>query len=99
VAFAMRALSSGTTSGTTSGNAAGSSSGNSDNGQGGIGKVEVAVLERSRRRRAFRRIEGAALAAVLPAGAESGEKPDGEKGDPEPKGDSNGDSNGGSDKG
>ncbi|MGH3758868.1 proteasome subunit alpha [Actinophytocola sp.] len=60
VAFAMSALSSGTT-------------GNGDNG---IRKVEIAVLERSRPRRAFRRIEGAALAAVLPSGEEPDKTPD-----------------------
>jgi proteasome alpha subunit len=36
----------------------------------GIGKLEVAVLERSRPKRAFRRIEGAALTALLPSAAE-----------------------------
>ena len=79
VAFAVRALTAGTSS-------AGSSS-NGDNGQG-IGKVEIAVLERSRPRRAFRRIEGAALAALLPAGAEPENKPEGERMDPPPDGDS-----------
>jgi proteasome alpha subunit len=44
----------------------GGSNGNGDNG--GIGKLEVALLERNRSsRRAFRRIEGAALAALLPS--------------------------------
>jgi proteasome alpha subunit len=80
IAFAMRAL--------TSGSSAGSSNG--DNGQGPR-KVEVAVLERSRPRRAFRRIEGAALAALLPAGAEpaDGDKDsdkDSDKGDDKGKG-------------
>jgi proteasome alpha subunit len=46
------------------------SNGNGDNG--GIGKLEVAVLERGRPRRAFRRIEGAALSTLLP----SEEKPE-----------------------
>jgi proteasome alpha subunit len=32
-----------------------------------VGKLEVAVLERSRPQRAFRRLEGAALTALLPA--------------------------------
>jgi proteasome alpha subunit len=76
VTFAMGALSSGTT---------GNSSGNGDNGQG-IRKVEVAVLERSRPRRAFRRIEGAALTALLPAGSEPEEKAEGEPVDPAPEG-------------
>jgi proteasome alpha subunit len=50
--FAVAALSAGVTSG---------------NGGNGIGKLEVAVLERSRPKRAFRRIEGAALTALLPS--------------------------------
>jgi proteasome alpha subunit len=61
VAFAMRALATGT------------SAGNGENGPG-LTKVEVAVLERSRPRRAFRRIEGAALTALLPDEAGSGGK-------------------------
>ena len=80
VTFAMGALSSGTTSTT---------SGNGDNGQG-IRKVEVAVLERSRPRRAFRRIEGAALAALLPANADTDDKPEGEPVDPAPEGEEKG---------
>jgi proteasome alpha subunit len=79
-AFAVSALSSGTANG--------------DNGQG-IGKLEVAVLERSRPRRAFRRIEGAALTALLPAGSEPEDKPEGEPMDPAPGGE--GEGNGGSD--
>jgi proteasome alpha subunit len=43
---------------------AGSASSNGDNG---IGKIEVAVLDRARPKRAFRRIEGAALTALLPS--------------------------------
>jgi proteasome alpha subunit len=77
VAFAVGALSAGTTST------------NGDNGQG-VSKVEIAVLERSRPRRAFRRIEGAALTAVLPAGSEPEEKSEGEPMDPPPEGDGNG---------
>jgi proteasome alpha subunit len=77
VTFAMGALSSGSTSG------------NGDNGQA-IAKVEVAVLERSRPRRAFRRIEGAALTALLPAGAEPEDKPEGEPVDPAPEGEEKG---------
>jgi len=53
LAFAVAALSAGVTSGS--------------NGDNGIGKLEVAVLERSRPKRAFRRIEGAALTALLPS--------------------------------
>jgi proteasome alpha subunit len=69
-AFAVRALSSGTSN---------------DNGQA-VGKLEVAVLERSRPRRAFRRIEGAALTALLPAEAgDQDEKPEGEPVDPKPE--------------
>jgi proteasome alpha subunit len=39
----------------------------SSNGDNGVGKIEVAVLDRTRPKRSFRRIEGAALAALLPA--------------------------------
>jgi proteasome alpha subunit len=39
----------------------------SSNGDNGVGKIEVAVLDRARPKRAFRRIEGAALTALLPA--------------------------------
>ena len=39
------------------------------NGDNGIGKLEVAVLDRARPKRAFRRIEGAALTALLPSEA------------------------------
>jgi proteasome alpha subunit len=81
VTFAIRALSAGTTSSSSS-----TSSGNGDSQ--GIGKVEVAVLERSRPRRAFRRIEGAALTAMLPAGTEPSDKAEGEPVDPAPEGDS-----------
>jgi proteasome alpha subunit len=82
VALAMRALSSAT------------SSSNGDNGQT-PSKVEVAVLERSRPRRAFRRIEGAALTEVLPADAEADDKADdkatGEPVDPAPETDGDSD--------
>lgn len=63
---------------------AGSPSANGDNGQT-IGKLEVAVLERSRVRRAFRRIEGAALTALLPAAAAPAEPAEGEPVDPKPE--------------
>lgn len=53
LAFAVAALTAGVTGGS--------------NGDNGIGKLEVAVLERSRPKRAFRRIEGAALTALLPS--------------------------------
>jgi proteasome alpha subunit len=39
----------------------------SSNGDTGAGKIEVAVLDRARPKRAFRRIEGAALSALLPS--------------------------------
>ncbi|MFC4852511.1 proteasome subunit alpha [Actinophytocola glycyrrhizae] len=52
--FAVAALTAGVTTSST-------------NGDNGIGKLEVAVLERSRPKRAFRRIEGAALTALLPS--------------------------------
>jgi proteasome alpha subunit len=62
LAFAVTALSAGVTSG---------------NGDNGIGKLEVAVLERARPKRAFRRIEGAALTALLPSdSSESAEQPE-----------------------
>jgi proteasome alpha subunit len=51
--------------------------GNGDGG-GAVGKLEVAVLERSRPKRAFRRLEGPALSALLPAEpatADDGKKP------------------------
>ncbi|MCT2583610.1 proteasome subunit alpha [Actinophytocola gossypii] len=63
---------------------------NGDNGHG-VGKLEVALLERSRPHRAFRRIEGAALTALLPADApEPEDKPEGEPVDPKPEDDTSG---------
>jgi proteasome alpha subunit len=65
VGFAVAALS--------AGSASSSGSSNSDNG---IGKLEVAVLDRARPKRAFRRIEGAALTALLPSdSSESTDEP------------------------
>jgi len=66
LAFAVAALTAGVTS---------------TNGDNGIGKLEVAVLDRARPKRAFRRIEGAALTALLPSESsesadESGESPE-----------------------
>jgi proteasome alpha subunit len=58
VRLAVRALSAG----------AGNNTANGEGGPG-VGKLEVAVLERSRPKRAFRRLEGAALTALLPAGS------------------------------
>lgn len=74
VKFAAAALSAGTT---TTG----------ANGDNGVGKLEVAVLERSRPKRAFRRIEGAALTALLPVAEPAADS------DP-PAADSNGDAKG-----
>jgi proteasome alpha subunit len=63
-----------------------SAANSASNGDGGtvVGRLEVAVLDRSRPERAFRRLEGAALTALLPsetpgepeATPESEEKPD-----------------------
>jgi proteasome alpha subunit len=72
VAFAVAALKAVTTTSATSASSAANS-----NGDNGIGKLEVAVLERSRPKRAFRRIEGAALTALLPSeSSESAESSD-----------------------
>jgi proteasome alpha subunit len=62
VQLAVRALSASAPSASSTPNA------NSANGDAGpvVGKLEVAVLERSRPTRAFRRLEGAALRALLP---------------------------------
>jgi proteasome alpha subunit len=61
VGFAVAALSAGASSG---------------NGDSGVGKLEVAVLDRARPNRAFRRIEGAALTALLPSdSSDSTEEP------------------------
>lgn len=83
VQLAIRALSAASTPSTPANAAA--------NGEGGTvgGRLEVAILERSRPGRAFRRIEGAALTALLPAEpaaatpeSEGGEEPP----SPEPAG-------------
>lgn len=63
--------------------------GNGDGG-GAVGKLEVAVLERTRLKRAFRRVEGAALSALLPAEPSAPEDKGTAK--PEPKAPNNGDS-------
>ncbi|MQA08786.1 MAG: proteasome subunit alpha [Pseudonocardiaceae bacterium] len=63
VALAVRALSAPASA--SSGASSGSSAGNG-NGERELGKLEVAVLERGRPRRSFRRISGAALDALLP---------------------------------
>jgi proteasome alpha subunit len=76
LAFAVTALKAVTPPSTASA-AASAANSNGDNGLGGIGKLEVAVLERSRPQRAFRRIEGAALTALLPSdSSESAESSD-----------------------
>jgi proteasome alpha subunit len=59
-----------------------SASNGDSKGQAAVGRLEVAVLERSRPKRAFRRIEGAALTALLPteevaSAEESGDEPEG----------------------
>jgi proteasome alpha subunit len=46
-----------------------------------VGQLEVAVLDRSRPRRAFRRITGAALTALLPSTDSSTTEPDGDTSD------------------
>jgi proteasome alpha subunit len=61
VQLAVRALSS------SSANTASASSANGGGEGLSVSKVEVAILERSRPARAFRRIEGEALTALLPA--------------------------------
>ncbi|HEX6361173.1 proteasome subunit alpha [Actinophytocola sp.] len=72
--FAVAALSAGS---------AGSASGNGDNG---VGKLEVAVLDRARPKRAFRRIEGAALTALLPSVSSESTEGSAEKSDSESPG-------------
>ncbi|AXB42968.1 proteasome subunit alpha [Amycolatopsis albispora] len=54
------------TSAPNTSSASGSGTGNINGGGGDVGKLEVAVLERERPGRAFRRITGAALEALLP---------------------------------
>ncbi|HEV8555624.1 MAG TPA: proteasome subunit alpha [Actinophytocola sp.] len=66
VQLAVRALSA--SAANTAANA-----GNGDGSQS-VGKLEVAVLERTRPTRAFRRLEGAALTALLPAGSPPAEE-------------------------
>jgi proteasome alpha subunit len=58
---------------------------NTGNGDGGpgVGKLEVAVLERTRPTRAFRRLEGAALTALLPAGSPPAEEASAEGASPD----------------
>jgi proteasome alpha subunit len=79
-----------------------SSASTSVNGTGqrtlGVGQLEVAVLDRSRPQRAFRRITGAALTALLPGTDTATTGPDGDTPDSTPPGegtDTNG-TNGGS---
>lgn len=60
-----------------SGSAGTGSSGNGTSpGSRGVGQLEVAVLDRNRPLRAFRRVTGAALTALLDTGPGTGEAPD-----------------------
>ena len=77
---AVKALSSTASNGTSNG----SSSAGADKPQLDVDRLEVAVLERARPRRAFRRITGQALAELLPASAakaESAESDEDKKGE------------------
>jgi proteasome alpha subunit len=58
-----------------------SASANNSDSEGVVGRLEVAVLERSRPLRAFRRVEGAALRALLPAEASDEDATDAKNGD------------------
>ncbi len=73
VGFAVKALQAGASAGTSNGSAEGRV----------LGGLEVAVLEQSRPRRAFRRIKGAALEALLPEDFSPGQTEGG--GDPAPE--------------
>jgi proteasome alpha subunit len=72
-------------SSSSSSSSASSSAAANGNGEADLIKLEVAVLERDRPRRAFRRLTGAALDALLPAPAAKGSGGDVEK---KPEGDS-----------
>jgi proteasome alpha subunit len=52
----------------------------------GVSQLEVAVLDRTRKGRAFRRLAGAALTALLGGGKDMPEKEVGEAGDAAPPG-------------
>ncbi len=58
----------------------------SSNGDNGVGKLEVAVLDRARPKRAFRRIEGAALTALLPSDSSDSAEESAESSDSESNG-------------
>ncbi|MHC1557649.1 proteasome subunit alpha [Actinomycetospora sp. C-140] len=74
------------------GSSSGSGSGGSTPEPLGVDALEVAVLDRSRRpRRAFRRVTGAALAALLPGGDQAGSSAE------EPAGDTDADDTGAGD--
>jgi proteasome alpha subunit len=77
-----------------------SSASTSVNGTGqrtlGVGQLEVAVLDRSRPQRAFRRITGAALTALLPGTDSSAAEPTEDTPDSTPPGESTDGTNGGS---
>ena len=67
VAVAVRGLQSASPGGSgAGGSASGTNGGGSADRLLGVNALEVAVLDRSRPRRAFRRLQGAALAALLP---------------------------------
>ena len=78
VQLAVRALSASATPSNTAGNG---------DGGGVSGRLEVAVLERTRPSRAFRRLEGAALTALLPAepAAETPAEPEDKGPEPAPE--------------
>lgn len=82
--IAVRALSSSGASNGTASSAAGSGSAGSNGSPGGLltmDRLEVAVLERSRPYRAFRRITGSILASLLPAQTPTEPKPEAGGGD------------------
>lgn len=91
-AEAFRPSGSGTGSGASGSNGNGSSSAESE-----PSKLEVAVLERERPGRKFRRITGAALDALLPARTESSESSDSAESSGSADSSENGDSGSGSD--
>jgi proteasome alpha subunit len=78
VGVAVRGLQSGSPGG--SGGSSGNGSGSADRLLG-VNALEVAVLDRNRPRRAFRRITGAALSALLPEENRSVGKPEASDGD------------------
>ena len=66
----------------TAPNGSASSTGNGEDRTLGVDALEVALLDRSRRpRRSFRRLTGAALEALMPAGEETAPEPEPEPGE------------------